>query len=387
VLLAGDYPPDERFGSSRVLLRLAAEMVAMGHDVRRLLADELAPWVPGARLRPLFVPRVLAARHDGLARASGEFDVVDVSGGDGAALFSRLARRGAATACIARSHGLEHRWYQAMLDDHRLSRASKPWYRRILFPLVRLPQVEASIRSADAAIVAASPDRDHIVSARWLPPGRVHVVMHGLDPVVDRAVARTRDLLFAGSWILRKGTVDLVRAFTNVARVRPDVRLTVAGTGVNASEVRAAFPAALSGRIDVIERLAPEEMAEAYASHRILVFPSTFEGFGLVVPEAMAAGCVPVSTPVGAVPDLVRHDADGLIVPPRDPDAFAAAVIALLADPERLARLAASARARSRSLSWQKAARDTLRVYEEALSERARASGRGRADVRPRAGV
>jgi glycosyltransferase involved in cell wall biosynthesis len=77
----------------------------------------------------------------------------------------------------------------------------------------------------------------------------------------------------------------------------------------------------------------------------VLALPSTIEGFPLVVLEAMAAGIPVVATPVGGVGELVRDGETGLLVPPEDPAALAAALHRLLDEPETARRLAEAARA------------------------------------------
>ncbi len=85
----------------------------------------------------------------------------------------------------------------------------------------------------------------------------------------------------------------------------------------------------------------------------VFVLPSDCEPFGLILIEAMARGAAVVATAAGGVPEIVRHGESGLLVPPRDPEALAAAVEELLADPERRLRLARNGRDRVRSLFGQ----------------------------------
>jgi glycosyltransferase involved in cell wall biosynthesis len=79
-----------------------------------------------------------------------------------------------------------------------------------------------------------------------------------------------------------------------------------------------------------------EEPRRHLPTFDLYVLPSRFEGFPLVVIEAMLASLPVVATNVGSVADAVLQDATGLLVPPEDPEAIAAAVHALLADPERM---------------------------------------------------
>jgi glycosyltransferase involved in cell wall biosynthesis len=81
----------------------------------------------------------------------------------------------------------------------------------------------------------------------------------------------------------------------------------------------------------------------------IVVHPARWEGFGLALLEAMLAARPVVAARVSAVPELVAHGETGLLVPPDDPRALAAALAGLLRDPERARRLGEAGRERARS--------------------------------------
>lgn len=105
----------------------------------------------------------------------------------------------------------------------------------------------------------------------------------------------------------------------------------------------------------------------AYRSHDVLAWPSTYEGFGMVLLEAMTQRLPVVATPVGCATRLVTHEETGLVVLRRSPEALAAALTRIVHDPALRSRLAEAAFARVRDMSWTKTAETTLAVYEEAL--------------------
>jgi glycosyltransferase involved in cell wall biosynthesis len=116
----------------------------------------------------------------------------------------------------------------------------------------------------------------------------------------------------------------------------------------------------------------PEDRVVAeYRRHDIMVFPSTYEGFGLVVLEAMSQGLPVVATPVGCAPMLIRNDENGVIVPLRDGAALSAAVARLMDSTAERARLGANAAAAVASLSWRRTAERTVDVYRGAIAARA----------------
>jgi len=104
----------------------------------------------------------------------------------------------------------------------------------------------------------------------------------------------------------------------------------------------------------------------------VSVLPSLSEGLSNVVLEAMAAGVPVVATAVGGTPELIRHGETGLLVPPRDAAALSAAIGSLLEDPARANALGAAARREAaQRFSLQAMVRETERLYERLLQERA----------------
>ena len=110
----------------------------------------------------------------------------------------------------------------------------------------------------------------------------------------------------------------------------------------------------------------PEHALRAlYAASPIAISASEYEGFGLTVCEAMAAGCAVVAVENSSIPEVVG-DA-GMLVARSDPQLLAAALGRLVAEPETRAALGAAARARAARFTWEETARRTRAVYDEVL--------------------
>jgi glycosyltransferase involved in cell wall biosynthesis len=100
----------------------------------------------------------------------------------------------------------------------------------------------------------------------------------------------------------------------------------------------------------------------------LFVFPSLYEGLGIALIEAMAAGCVCLATTVGPIPEFVEHQREGFLVAPRDPDAIASAVSELLSDPERCKQMSLNATSKAlEKFQPQAAAVRLTRIYEEVV--------------------
>jgi glycosyltransferase involved in cell wall biosynthesis len=189
----------------------------------------------------------------------------------------------------------------------------------------------------------------------------VHVLPYGapaatLDTPRSPYAATGQPLrvLYVGSLGQRKGLSYL---FAAAALAGSSIDLTVVGT-------KPAEPCAALERALALHRWIPSlphaQVLEQMRASDVLVFPSLFEGFGLVILEAMAQGVPVITTPHTAGPDIITDGADGFIVPIRDAAAIAARLEELHRDRDRLAALGEAARA--------KAARFTWSAYETALA-------------------
>jgi glycosyltransferase involved in cell wall biosynthesis len=81
--------------------------------------------------------------------------------------------------------------------------------------------------------------------------------------------------------------------------------------------------------------------------------------------EGMAAGVPMIATSVGGVPEIIEDEVSGLLVPPRDPQALAAAIERLASDPELRWRLGSAARAKAQEWSWERCVEAHLGLYRE----------------------
>lgn len=374
ILLVGDYTDDPRLGSAKVTHKLREELRAAGHHCDALFAGDIAARPAGRQARQLVVP-LLAGQAIGRALSRQPYDVVDVASAEGL-WFGLRKRLGSwpSTAFICRSNGLEHLNYQRMIDDSAAGLAPKPWSRRIWYPVSRLSQVAGAARLADRLIVLNETDRRFAIENRWLPADRIDVVPHGVS---DRFLGgycatapRGAGALFCGAWDRVKGTTYLVSAFQRLAEQGRPVPLTILGCGIPAADVRAALPEVLRPHVTIVDRVSEEEVVAQYRRHDLLVFPSTYEGFGLVVLEAMSQGLPVVATPVGCVPDLVRDGETGVIVPLRDSTALAEAVTRLMESSSTRTRLGAAAAAAVAPMSWRVTAARTIEVYMRAMKSK-----------------
>jgi glycosyltransferase involved in cell wall biosynthesis len=372
ILIVGDYPDDPTLGSAKVAHKLRSEFRARGHDCDALFAGDLGTSPRGRQLRQVVSP-VLAFRACARAIESRDYDVVDIASAEG--LWLRRFRRVEGferVAVIARSHGIEHLNYARMLADANAGLIDKPLVKRLWYPAVRLSQVAAAARAADRMIVLNPVDRDYVIQRGWKAADRVDVIPHGvsaryLEPIALE-LPRGRGVLFCGTWDHMKGVSYLAGAWRLLADAGHRIPLTILGPGVPPQRVLDAFAPSARALVTVVPRAPEEAVFQAYREHDIFVSPSSYEGFGMVVLEAMSQRLPVIATPVGCAASLIRDGENGVIVQPRFAPAIAAAVVRLFSDPLERRRLGDRAAESVALMSWTSTADRTIDSYRSALA-------------------
>jgi starch synthase len=219
----------------------------------------------------------------------------------------------------------------------------------------KLARKDEELQMADAVIVASTFTRQTLLSA---PAFRapVHVIPYGAPPAAalsssgeaaSLAPGGKLRVLFAGSLGQRKGLSYLLAAIRPLAA---HVELTLLG-GKTALDCAPLDAAVRQHRW--IPSLPHAEVLAEMARQDVLVFPSLFEGFGLVILEAMSRGLPVIATPHTAAPDLISDGVEGFIIPIRSPAAITEKLELLLRDPARLAEMKNAARKKAEALTWQ----------------------------------
>ena len=255
-----------------------------------------------------------------------------------------------------------------------------------------------ALESANAVIAVSRETREDVLRHFAVQPERVRVIHNGIDaeffapdPATDALARHGIDpgqayVLFVGRIPRQKGIVHLVRA---IRQLDPGIGVVLAAgqpdTPELAAEVKAGVEAAQGERPNVVwiaEMLSREEICQLYSHAAIFVCPSVYEPFGITNLEAMACERPVVATAVGGIPEVVVDGETGLLVPvefrsddpmtPADPERLAndlaAAINALMADPERRAAMGRAGRRRAvEQFSWSSIAQQTVALYQGLL--------------------
>jgi len=251
-----------------------------------------------------------------------------------------------------------------------VGRSPRSWLLRLVGGAVE----RAALRRADA-VVALVPRTADLLRLDGVPNDRVHVLPSGFDPDIFRGgtvdafpeVPRPR-IGYVGRLCAQKRPDLLVEAF---GRLRSEGHLVVVGDGPMRGDVLAAVRSSPAhDRITVTGFVPHVEVPQVLASLDLLVLPSAYEEMGSVLVEAMASGLPVVASRVGGIPAVVADGETGLLVPPGDVDALAAALDELLADPDRRLRMGAAARERADHYSWPDLAGRVQILYDELVALR-----------------
>jgi glycosyltransferase involved in cell wall biosynthesis len=205
--------------------------------------------------------------------------------------------------------------------------------------------------SSDTVTVLSS--RELIAYRMFDPRINVQLVPNAIDPagLADQSRCFNADrplrLVYVGRLVRTKGLFELIEALAQLGRAGREFGLAIAGEGPDRDELMSASDrAGLGDRVRFLGSVFAAEKCRLWLRSDVFVFPTYFEGLPYSLLEAMAAGCVPITTPVAAIPDVMRDGVHGLFVPVKDARALALAMIALDDDRERLTRMAAAARRR-----------------------------------------
>jgi len=325
--------------------------------------DALAPWMP--------------AFGDWLARHW----TADGSAGPGGQPWPEVVHAHFWMSGLAALHARDLTGVPAVQTFHALGAVKRRHQgRRDTSPQDRVER-EAQLAARSDAVLATCSDEVRELLALGAPADRLHVAPCGVDlgafaPRGPRA-ARTpgmRRVLSIGRLVERKGVDTLVQALAVLAgQGRIDVELVVAGGPAPAEldgdpEVRRlralAQDLGVADRVRFVGRVARADVPATIRSADVAACVPWYEPFGIVPLEAMACGVPVVVAAVGGMLDSVRDGVTGVHVPPRDPDAVAAALGALLDDEPRRRRLArAGVEDMAARFGWDRVAEATEAVY------------------------
>lgn len=225
------------------------------------------------------------------------------------------------------------------LDFFRGSRVPTEILRRVLL-------------SSDAVVLLANVEQQAYRS--FVPQAQLHVIANATDvedlagEPIDAKPVDPLHIVYVGRLATNKGIFDIVNAVGLLRTEGRAVRLTVAGSGPDEDAMRRLVASSdLSDRISFAGPLFGEQKNALWRSAHVFAFPTYHrEGLPYALLEAMAAGAVPITTAVGAIPDVLHDGIHGVLIEPRQPSALALAIRRLDEDRVELFGMARAGRQR-----------------------------------------
>ncbi len=310
------------------------------------------------------LPSLLTIGNAVVARAAHRYHLDLVHDPNGIAPFLWPERRARRIVTIHDAFAYvcpdEHDW----LDN---------WRYRLLLP--------RAARGADAILTDSRHSANDLRRYLGMASGRVRVVACGVDssfrPVSDRTeLSDTLSrlgisgpyLLYVGGINARKNVARLLEAYARIRGRHPDLKLVIAGKPQwKTSDITATYRRLdLEPWVRFTGYVPDTDLPALYGGAEAFVFPSLYEGFGLPPLEAMACGTPAIVSNTSSLPEVCGDAA--LQVNPLDVEAIAGAIDRILSDHDLADDLRRRGLARAEQFTWERAAREVLRAYEQVLS-------------------
>jgi glycosyltransferase involved in cell wall biosynthesis len=384
LMLTWEYPPHLVGGLARHVHALAKEMAVQGHDVHVITraapgmpADAMEDGVHVVRVAPYFQEPPdfrLWVCHLNYALMEAAVRVAETCEGPMVVhahdWLVAYAARGVKSLfhipLVATIHATEHGRHNGIHDQGQQYINDVEWWLTY---------------EAWKVVVCSQAMRNEVRYLFGLGDDKVAVIPNGIDLKAPMAGGRVppreqyagpgeRIIYHIGRLVPEKGVGVLLEAMPAILR-RHHAKLVVAGTGPYGEELKwRAYHLGISDRVHFAGWVDDVTAQALYRYADVAVVPSTYEPFGIVALEAMAAGAPLVASDVGGLAEIVRHEDNGLKALPGHAGSLAEQIDRLLTNRALAERLAANARREvEERYTWSGIARSTAELYTEVIAE------------------
>jgi glycosyltransferase involved in cell wall biosynthesis len=234
--------------------------------------------------------------------------------------------------------------------------------------------VQRAIQCADCIIAVSSFTRDELCRLYGVPEQRIRVVHEGVraafweSPSIGERSEGHPYFLAVGKIEARKNLIELAEAVSQARRqfALPHELVLVGKQGHDGPKILEAIKRVdPDGAVVVRSFLSDVELRRLYQRATAMVYPSLYEGFGLPILEAMAAGTPVIAADTASIPEVVGDAA--VVVTPGEPGRWAEALHRVATDEDLRRTMIEAGRRRARMFTWEKAAQETAAVYHEVL--------------------
>lgn len=376
ILLTIHHHLDPNSGAPGSTLKLGQEYQKLGHEVYYYSYDNLPNWITG-KVKSILFPWFLAIHILNLCR-NQVVDIIDASTGDAwvwTSMFQLQQKK--QPLRVTRSLGLEHTVDRDLRKEQQRGNIKLSWRYQFYSGGFRLWEVATSLRCADIVFQLNHYDLEYAIQKLGVKPECSYMVANGIpeeflnlpfQPTPESQEA-TIGIAQVGTYIPRKGIKYSVPALNTILARYPQVKVSLLGTHVSATDVYRDFDSAVRDRVQILPNYAHDMLPNLLQGHQIKLFPSLSEGFSKGLIEAMACGLAPIATQTYGR-DILNHGHDGILIPARNSQAIEEAIESLIADRIYLDQLRRNAYTTAQGYSWANVAQERLTLYEKALEQK-----------------
>ena len=255
-----------------------------------------------------------------IAKKIKEYDIDLIhSHGKAAGLYSRLAGALTKKPVVHSFHGIHFKHHGVLAG-----------------PYCALERLLGKITTA--FIATAEHERQTPIKMGWSTPEKIGLVRNAVpkSTIAERPPRKRLMLLSVGRFYPGKGQGDLIEAMPKIVESFPELKLVFVGGGSDLEPAKKlAEKLKVENNIEFLQNIPQEALDQYYAEAGIYISPSHGEGFSLTLAEAGQVGAPVIATDVTGNNEIVEHEKFGLLVPAKDPEKMAEAVIYLLKNPEK----------------------------------------------------
>lgn len=267
---------------------------------------------------------------------------------------------------------------KCVVTIHDIVTALEEDYTSAHFKKTQKPKLLKSIKYADHIISVSEFTKNEVMHKFGVPEDKISVVYHGIDHNIFNTKIIKKEIfvkyrlpqkffLFVGNIEQRKNIRGMINVFEKVNLIYPDIGLVLIGqNGYQGERIRNEIEQSkIKGKIIMIPYLLNDELPAFYQNAFALLFPSFYEGFGLPVLEAMACDCPVITSNAASMPEVGGEAV--LYGDPFNIDSIIKQILLLIQNPSLRKEVIQKGREQVKKFTWEKAAQETLRVYEKIL--------------------
>ena len=200
----------------------------------------------------------------------------------------------------------------------------------------------------------------------------ITVIVNGVD--IDFFSPKDRkntdiNILYAGRLDYKKGLIELIKSAKDITKHFPNTNYLIAGTGPLINDLlRLVKNEGLHSRFKFFGHVNQKTLRNLYRESNVFILPSYYEGFPNVLLEAMSCGLQIIATDVGGIPEIIKHQKNGLLIPPKNSTAITNALTEILTDESLRLEISKNARYDAeKKYSWDHISNKYLKLYSSLL--------------------